>query len=106
MKPSSPLGLVLLLGSAVWAQAPTPSAAASVTDPGAAVPPSRYRSVFADTPTGVETASEDWKKANADVGQFRNGFMDLLQWEAARGAGNAPSPSTPREAPHGHSHSH
>jgi hypothetical protein len=23
----------------------------------------------------------DWKKANADVGQFKRGHVDILQWE-------------------------
>ena len=48
------------------------------------VPKARYRSVFADLPTGVEQTSLDWKKANADVGQFKRGYPDLLKWEQER----------------------
>jgi hypothetical protein len=91
---------VLIASPLVWAQAPTP-AAADPADPRAAVPRVAYRSVFADTPTGVETELVDWKKANADVGQFRRGHVDILRWEAeqARRAGK-PAP------PAGHHHSH
>ena len=42
-----------------------------------------YRSVFADTPTGVETQTLDWKRANADVAQFPRGHADVLKWEQA-----------------------
>jgi hypothetical protein len=55
-----------------------------VTDPAASVPPVVYQSVFADTPTGVEMESADWKKANADVGQFKRGHVDILKWEEAQ----------------------
>ena len=61
-------------------------AQALVTDPAIPVPSVLYRSVFADTPAGVETESVDWKKANAEVGQFRNGHADILKWEAAQAA--------------------
>ncbi len=56
----------------------------SVTDAAAAVPAVLYRSVFADTPVGVEKESVDWKAANAEVGQFKNGHIDILKWEAAQ----------------------
>lgn len=59
-------------------------AQASVTDAAAPVPAVLYRSVFADTPTGVEMESIDWKAANAEVGQFKNGHVDILKWEAAQ----------------------
>ena len=57
-----------------------------VVNPTASVPAVLYRSVFADTPKGVETEELDWKKANADVGQFKRGHVDILQWEAKQGA--------------------
>ena len=60
------------------------AAQASVTEPAAPVPAVLYRSVFADTPTGVEMESIDWKAANAEVGQFKNGHVDILKWEAAQ----------------------
>lgn len=52
-----------------------------VTDPGASVPSVIYQSVFNQSPTGVETKSIDWKKANAEVGQFKRGHVDILKWE-------------------------
>ncbi|OYU45807.1 MAG: hypothetical protein CFE44_05515 [Burkholderiales bacterium PBB4] len=66
------------------------------------VPPVAYRSVFADLPQGVESTTLDWKAANANVGQFKRGYADLLKWEqeqAAKGraapANTAPSSKTP-----------
>lgn len=73
---------LLLVG--VWALPGLLAAQTAVTDPGAAVPAVLYRSVFADTPTGVEKEAVDWKAANAEVGQFKNGHMDILKWEAAQ----------------------
>ena len=57
----------------------------AVLDPAAPVPVLPYRSVFGSTPTGVETTETDWRRANADVGQFRRGHVDILQWEAQHG---------------------
>ncbi len=68
------------------------AAQALVTDPAIPVPSVLYRSVFADTPAGVETESVDWKKANSEVGQFRNGHADILKWEAAQPGGKAGAP--------------
>ena len=59
----------------------------------AKVPAPVYRSVFQDTPRGVSEDLEDWKKANAQVGQFPRGHADLLKWEAARQP--SPVPATP-----------
>lgn len=59
-------------------------AQATVTDPDASVPPVVYQSVFNQSPTGVETKSVDWKKANAEVGQFKRGHVDILKWEESQ----------------------
>ena len=59
-------------------------AQAAVTDPGASVPPVVYQSVFNQSPIGVETKSVDWKKANAEVGQFKRGHVDILKWEESQ----------------------
>ena len=59
-------------------------AQAAVTNPSAAVPPVVYQSVFNESPTGVETKSVDWKKANAEVGQFKRGHVDILKWEESQ----------------------
>ena len=57
-----------------------------MVNPAAAVPAVRYRSVFVDMPKGVETEEADWRKANAEVGQFKRGHVDILQWENKQGA--------------------
>ena len=56
----------------------------SATDAGASVPAVLYRSVFTDTPRGVETESLDWKAANAEVAKNLRGHIDILKWEAAQ----------------------
>ncbi len=85
-----------------------PAPTATVTDPTATVPPAVYQSVFAGTPTGVEMESADWKKANAEVGQFKRGHVDILKWEEAQTqapmqpkpmAADAPKPATPPVPP-------
>ena len=106
MKKSSLLARVLLcastaapgvaLAQAMAAPEVTTTAVATVTDPAAAVPPVVYQSVFADTPTGVEMESADWKKANAEVGQFKRGHVDILKWEEA--PAKAPMPPKPMTA--------
>lgn len=89
----------LLAPPLAWAQVPTP-APTDPADPTATVPRVAYRSVFADTPTPVETDIADWKKANAEVGQFRRGHVDLLKWEEER-ARTAPAPATGDHRHHG-----
>lgn len=84
-------GTLLLATASAGAQTaaiPTPDTAAiaAVVSPTALVPPVLYRSVFIDTPTGVETEESDWKRANAEVGQFKRGHMDILRWEEAQAA--------------------
>lgn len=76
------------LAAALWSASALTSlqatAQALVTDPAAAVPPVVYQSVFNESPTGVETKSVDWKKANAEVGQFQRGHVDILKWEESQ----------------------
>ncbi len=82
-------------------------AQARVTDPAAPVPPVVYQSVFADTPKGVEMQTADWKKANAEVGQFTRGHVDILKWEEAQIAKPVPKPEqapTQPTAPNMHKH--
>jgi hypothetical protein len=93
--------LLLPLGSATGQVAP----ALQPTDPAAPVPAVAYRSVFADLPTGVETSREDWKKANADVGRFTRGHVDILKAEQqAAPAAPAAAPDGAQPAPHRHKH--
>ncbi len=84
---------------------PDPQPTLRAADPASPVPAALYRSIFADLPAGVEQGSDDWKKANAEVGQFRRGHVDLLKWEDAQaGQGRqtatpgAPSPAAPSAA--------
>ena len=76
-------------------QAPQPLA----SDPAAHVPAVVYRSVFKETSLGVEKDSENWRKANDDVGKFLRGHVDILKWEALEKAKAAkadmPEPAMP-----------
>jgi hypothetical protein len=79
----------------------------TVTAPGTSVPPVVYQSVFSDTPTGVEKSALDWTKANAEVGQFKRGHVDILKWEEAQDKDRTPAkPAAPAApaAPGHHSH--
>lgn len=88
----------LLLWCGVWACVPfAASAQAQATDPASPVPQVSYRSVFVDTPKGVETDALEWKAANAEVGQFTRGHIDILKWEAAQAkAKEAATATTPK----------
>lgn len=73
------LGVFVLASSASSAQA-----IPDIVNPAALAPPVHYRSVFPDTPNGIAREEVDWKKANADVGQFKRGHIDILRWESAQ----------------------
>jgi hypothetical protein len=84
------LAVLLPAGAAAHAQAPTPyprldpRPTEQAADPATPVPAALYSSAFSGLSTGVEPASDDWKKSNAAVGQFPRGHADLLKWEQAR----------------------
>ncbi|HQX59058.1 MAG TPA: hypothetical protein PLJ46_20210 [Burkholderiaceae bacterium] len=85
-----------LIWCGVWACVPFAALAQSqATDPASPVPTVSYRSVFTDTPKGVETGTLEWKAANAEVGQFARGHMDILKWEAAQPKSEAVKPAMP-----------
>ena len=85
-----------LAGAATGAFAQVAVDPPEITNPSAFVPAVQYRSVFVDTPKGVETGELDWKKANADVGQFKRGHIDVLKWEEEQARGRAaPTPPVP-----------
>lgn len=89
MKKLRHLGAALLcLPLATFAQT-------SATDPAGSIPAVLYRSVFTDTPKGVETESLDWRAANAEVGQNLRGHMDILKWEAAQAKAQAAKQPAP-----------
>lgn len=88
--------------AALAAIAPTAALAADPADPAAVVPRMEYRSAFQDVPKGVEEGTLDWKKANAEVGQFTRGHADLLKWEERYGA-DPVAPAAGTAAPSGSS---
>jgi hypothetical protein len=65
--------------------ASTPSAA-SAANPTAKVPAVEYRSVFKETSLGVEKDTDNWRKANDEVGKFTRGHVDILKWEEQEAA--------------------
>lgn len=85
------LAVVVLASFVMDARAQAPAkpqtvSSASVTDPSAPVPVTVYQSVFQNTPKGVETESDNWRKANDEVGKFLRGHVDILKWEEAQAA--------------------
>lgn len=90
---------------AAWAALSSPLgwAAPDAADPAAPAPRVQYRSVFQDTPTGVEADAQDWKKANAEVGRFPRGHADLIKWEEQARPPDAQTPPQ-HPMPHGPMH--
>ena len=68
-------------------------------DPDQAVPRSEYRSVFVNTPGGVESDRMDWRVANDQVARFKRGHVDILKQEEAEGASSGRSGANPVTAP-------
>ena len=88
MKTSSLLACMLATSGLAYlpqVSAQTTPPALHPADPTAVVPVPVYQSPYAApaTEAEAEAAPIDWKKANADVGQFTRGHMDLLKWEAS-----------------------
>jgi hypothetical protein len=108
----NPFFLAAALAALATQAAAAPPDGPAAADPGASVPRMAYRSVFQNTPTGVEPEAVDWKKANADVGQFPRGHIDLLKWEETQGRppaaapGPAAAPSRPAAPPAAPGHKH
>ncbi len=79
-----------LVASPVLAQTHTPAPyprvdplpTARAAEPRTPVPAAAYQSSLDGLPSGVEAARTDWPRANAEVGQFKNGHADILKWEA------------------------
>jgi len=99
----SQLNNILYRGAALLCLLPlTAVAQTNATDPAATAPAVLYRSVFTDTPKGVENESLDWRAANAEVGQNLRGHMDILKWEAAQAKAQAakqPEPAASSSKP-------
>lgn len=79
------LAKIALLGAALATaalrQAALAQATDSVTDPATKVPDVSYKSVFKETSLGVEKDTDNWRKANDEVGKFTRGHLDILKWE-------------------------
>jgi len=86
------------LGAALLCLPLAAIAQTSATDPAGSVPAVLYRSVFTDTPKGVEAESLDWRAANAEVGKNLRGHMDILKWEAAQAKAQAAKQPAPAGA--------
>ena len=56
------------------------------SDPNTPVPAVVYRSVFKETSLGVEKETQNWRKANDEVGKFLRGHVDILKWEEQESA--------------------
>jgi hypothetical protein len=67
----------------LWQGVVAQSHSTVVADPKAAVPGVVYRSVFAQTPSGVERDRLDWRNANESVARFKRGHVDILKQEEA-----------------------
>jgi hypothetical protein len=70
------------------------AATASAANPAVQVPPVSYRSVFKETSLGVEKDTEEWRKANDEVGKFLRGHVDILKWEEQENAKAMKEPMT------------
>lgn len=73
------------------AQSATAPAADAAANPAASVPSVSYRSVFKETSLGVEKDSQDWRKANDEVGKFTRGHVDILKWEEQQNSATPPA---------------
>jgi hypothetical protein len=74
----------------------------SASNPVANVPAFVYRSVFKETSLGIEKDTDNWRKANDEVGKFLRGHLDILKWEEQESAkamkGGAQKPAVPQPA--------
>ena len=84
--PTSLAILCALFWQASAAQMATDPDADSATNPSAKVPAVEYRSVFKETSLGVEKDTDNWRKANDEVGKFTRGHVDILKWEEQEAA--------------------
>jgi hypothetical protein len=73
------LGLALLV--TLLAQSALAQAVENAANPSAKVPAVGYKSVFKETSLGVEKDTDNWRKANDEVGKFLRGHLDILKWE-------------------------
>jgi len=85
---------VPLLGAAQT----VPQQAAAAANPDAGTSPVPYQPMAPVGAGALIVELDDWKAANATVGQYRRGHMDIIKWEKAQ----PPTPAAatpPQEAP-------
>lgn len=90
--------LTLSAAPAITLAQGAPPAAGGVADPAATVATPTYQSAFGTAPMGVVTDLQSWAEANALVGQFQRGHMDIVRWERAQEAA-AQAAEAPPHAP-------
>lgn len=89
-----PALLALLWPAVVLAQG-VPQQAAQAATPDAPVPALTYQPMPAVGASALVRERDDWKSANATVGQYRRGHHDIVKWERAQ----AVPPQQPQAAP-------
>lgn len=89
--------LLALLWPAVTLAQGVPQQAAQAATPDAPVPALTYQSMPAVGTSALVRELDDWKSANATVGQYRRGHHDIVKWERAQAAPPSPPQTTPAE---------
>lgn len=69
-----------------------PQQAAAAVSPGVPVPPVPYAPMAPVGASALVSEREDWKAANATVGQYPRGHLDVIKWEKAQEAAPPASP--------------
>lgn len=87
--------LALLAWPALTAAQGMPAAG---TEPTASPPPA-YRSALDYQPRGVVAERDDWTAANARVGRYRRGHIDILKAEQTEARQPVPAPPQPPKEP-------
>lgn len=80
-----------LLGGAQTVRQPSPA----VASPAGTAPPVHYQPMAPTGASALVLEVDDWKAANATVGQYRRGHMDIVKWEKAQ----PPAMTTSQEPP-------
>ncbi len=93
--------LGLALGSPSWAQS-VPAEVLRAANSAFTSPLPAYQPLPAAGASALVRERQDWREANATVGQFPRGHQDLVRWERAHGLGGAlqPAPAPASTAAH------
>ena len=90
--------LGMLVPSLVLAQNPPPPALADAAAPAAPTAPLHYQNIAPRPLQAEQLGAQDWRAANAAVGDFPRGHADIVGWEAAQAKDRA-SAGTATPAP-------